>query len=98
MHGLQARVAGTTSLVSLAQSRPINKVKIAAEPACLPALLHQMQSAEVQLKLAGRMEALVTRLEEAPLLALLDSVLGKAGLRSLSKLAQQVSHRDRTYC
>lgn len=86
---LQVRIAAAGSLASLAQSSNINKMKVSSEQRFARSITQQMQSAEVQLKLANRLEGLSARLGEAPLLSLLEAALGKPGMRSLSRLSQQ---------
>ena len=68
-----------------------DQVKIGGEEECIPALTQQMLSAEMQLKLAAALKALIGfNTGEQPLMALLDGVLGRQGVRSLAKLGTQV--------
>lgn len=83
-------MAGARSLANLAHSSTINKVKISEEAECVSYLMQQLQSAEMQLKLAARLDSLKSRQSEAHLLTLLEGVLGNSGARSLAKLAHQV--------
>ena len=87
---MQVRAAGAKGLADLAHNSTINKAKIAGESTCVPLLVQQLLSARMQLKLAASLNSLTSRIGEAPLLTLLEGVLGKPGVRSLSRLAQQV--------
>lgn len=89
--GLQVEIAGTKALADLATKNKNNKVKIAEMPEAIPAIMQQLENAEIHQTLTRALDMQSKQRGDTPLISSLKTLLDENWLLVLTKLAQEVS-------
>ena len=83
-------IAGTKALADLATKNKNNKTKIAEMPEAIPAIMQQLENAEIHQTLTRALEMQSKQRGDAPLLTCLKNILEQNWFLILTKLAQEV--------
>ena len=91
---MQVEIAGTKALADMATKNKNNKTKIAEMPEAVPAIMQQLENAEIHQTLTRALEVQAKQRGDKPLMDSLHQMLDQNWLLVLTKLAQEV----RTSC
>lgn len=84
-------IAGTKALADMATKNKNNKTKIAELPEAVPAIMQQLENAEIHQTLTRALEMQHKQLGDRTLMDCLKQILDENWLLVLSKLAQEVN-------
>ncbi len=87
---LQVEIAGTKALADMASKNKNNKTKIAEMPEAVPAIMQQLENAEIHQTLTRALEVQAKQRGDKPLMDCLRHMLDQNWLLVLTKLAQEV--------
>lgn len=87
---LQVEIAGTKALADMATKNKNNKTKIAEMPEAIPAIMQQLENAEIHQTLTRALEMQHKQRGDKALMDCLKQILDENWLLVLTKLAQEV--------
>lgn len=93
---MQVEIAGTKALADMATKNKNNKTKIAEMPEAVPAIMQQLENAEIHQTLTRALEVQAKQRADKPLMDSLRQILEQNWLLVLTKLAQEVGHSNST--